>query len=383
MNVKWIFLACFLPWMVACSEGGSPSPAVKNYVVKGDPDLIVAGSQMSPQSLLTKDNVQELSHYALHFLVTFQQKEKAKDPAADQGDLERKNAPPTEESKEISYRVVVQAVDRETTVLEFAGFPIQMVLKEDGAGRLQLVAMKSGQESLDVTALHWSATADKSVFSVLFKYQDAINGKGVGAIYLKREAEKKKRPLYSRVYQYLAGPGVGVKWNSETTLELEVCGADEDLAHSRNGVALWSEALKGRLDIRLKATKKFKPFSDLKQRCIYAIDLYDNAPEAYNFGVTVPILDRGSGEIIDSDIIIFNKAFERAKEKLKEKETSEYALLYALDRYKSITYTHELGHLLGLHHQFDGTKSIMSYEFDATSLSDYDVKAIQELYPKK
>ena len=36
---------------------------------------------------------------------------------------------------------------------------------------------------------------------------------------------------------------------------------------------------------------------------------------------------------------------------------------------------HELGHLLGLGHKFDGTLSVMSYEFDAKSLSTYDIRS--------
>ena len=45
------------------------------------------------------------------------------------------------------------------------------------------------------------------------------------------------------------------------------------------------------------------------------------------------------------------------------------------------TARHELGHLLGLAHQFDGTRSIMSYEKEDVEIYDYDIEAIQELYP--
>ena len=42
---------------------------------------------------------------------------------------------------------------------------------------------------------------------------------------------------------------------------------------------------------------------------------------------------------------------------------------------------HEMGHALGLDHQFDGTPSIMSYDFESPAeLTDYDKAAIQDLY---
>jgi predicted Zn-dependent protease len=46
------------------------------------------------------------------------------------------------------------------------------------------------------------------------------------------------------------------------------------------------------------------------------------------------------------------------------------------------TSLHEIGHFLGLHHQFNpAIPSIMSYaEKNESKLYDYDVKAVQHLY---
>ena len=47
------------------------------------------------------------------------------------------------------------------------------------------------------------------------------------------------------------------------------------------------------------------------------------------------------------------------------------------------TITHEFGHLLGLHHEFDGNPSIMSYNHDETEITQFDIEAVTQLYPYK
>lgn len=44
--------------------------------------------------------------------------------------------------------------------------------------------------------------------------------------------------------------------------------------------------------------------------------------------------------------------------------------------------SHEFGHMLGLGHPFESkVDSIMGYDEKITTLTDYDVKAVQALYP--
>jgi predicted Zn-dependent protease len=91
-------------------------------------------------------------------------------------------------------------------------------------------------------------------------------------------------------------------------------------------------------------------------------------------GVTFTTLDLVNYSHIDSDILIFEKDLEAVSRNRPE------LLIPELTR----TLKHEMGHFLGLDHQFkDEIHSIMSYRPSDDELFDYDKKAILELYPLK
>ena len=75
-------------------------------------------------------------------------------------------------------------------------------------------------------------------------------------------------------------------------------------------------------------------------------------------------------EIIDSDIIIWNKEF--------QKINPNY--VFPAEISPSRTIVHEMGHFFGLHHKFNGTKSVMSYKRKHHKIFEYDAKALRELY---
>ncbi|KYG65564.1 hypothetical protein AZI86_00340 [Bdellovibrio bacteriovorus] len=384
MNFRFLFIAIALLTLSACGDSGSSAPPeIKEYVIKGDPDEFIAGATLDTTSPYNADNVQQLSNYSLISLIEFAQKG-APDKYTSKEELQEKNSNKETDTapERKTYRLNIKPGPGTKFIGTVENLGAEFEFTPDNNGHLQLTQVKGDKQTMAVRTLHWSQTPDKSTISILFSYENADSGKGIAAIYFKADSVQKKIPLYDKVYQYLAGAGVGIAWNQEKTLTVKSCGANVNEAWAKIGVEAWSKALGNRLKLSYEKSTTYAPFSDLNQRCIYALNIYDKSPGNANLGTTPSILDLNSGEIIDSDVIIFNAAFKTLEQKYKDAGYQDLQVQSALKKDESITYTHELGHLLGLHHKFDGTQSIMSYDFNTTVLTNYDIKAIQTLYPR-
>ncbi len=226
-----------------------------------------------------------------------------------------------------------------------------------------------------VEVLHFSVSEDKQNFSVLFAEHDIQSGgKCLVAMYYTKKLEgdflEKINP-----FKYLRGLGVAVRWSKQKPIEIELSGQNIDSIkeHVEAGVQQWNLALDSLQTIELKQPEKFYPFSDLNHHGIYYVDSFriDPRERVAMLGLTSS-LDFGTSHFIDADIFIFKGEFQKDPKRHDPK-----------DRYAKYSRTvwHELGHFLGLHHQFDGTESIMSYDFsDNGKISTYDKDAIRALY---
>lgn len=379
-----ILLGLCLISAVACSKketDASEAPTVSTYVVKGDPHLVLAGAQMKPDSPYTAQNIMDLNDYSLTAIASFVEKEKT--TSSDSVDLEQEEAPADGETPDTSFRLNVTQKDATSYSASLAGFGMDLLFVQDSSGKLQIKSLHADNETMNVNVLHWSQATDGNFISVLLDFTDPVAGKTIAGLYFRREGTQAVLPSLSTQYNYLAGPGVGISWDNHATLKLEVCGDASQLSAAASAMNNWKSALLGRLDIQVSQATQYGPFTELNQHCLYMVDTYISDPrtEVANFGVTLTILDRKRGRIADSDVMIFKAEFDKLRAPLTAAGATASQLQSTLQYYKNITFIHELGHFLGLDHQFDGTLSIMSYKFNTQVLTSYDVQAIQALYP--
>jgi hypothetical protein len=238
-------------------------------------------------------------------------------------------------------------------------------------------AIFTTNSGIDAQLLHLSISKNKKTISFLVYLTDPSTGlRSLRALYFSR-GTKSRLNRTDKPYEYFAGTGVKIAWPKTKPVQLSLCNSDSETQQlvTANSINQWQSALGDSLKVDYEGpTEKYPPFSDLNFRCIYIVDTYisEPNPELANTGKTALIPNIEKSEISDADVMIF-------KTELKKKNPSENQYYYTID----LTWTmlHELGHFLGLGHQFNGTKSIMSYDKNrVTTIESHDIEAIQALY---
>jgi Matrixin len=382
-KVIYIFAAiCTSLLLTACPSDPRPYNSRKKIYVLGNPENIIAGAKLEPEyDLNFFKNTKELQ---LITITEFEQTE-----AVEVGrkiDLEKENAATEETQERKNPKVSVHFSDDAKSVkLKFVNTGISFTLTHSADGKPILAAEKISNRNgkavivkrQDLQILHFSVSANKNTMSLLYLGEDKKKMKTMGAIYLAKNALKVELPRASKEYFYTLGRGLRYIWDPTKPVELNICGSN--IANSLSNeidasVKKWQQALGNKLQINLSVPREFKPFTDLNQHCIYLTENYlaSGNPNYGSFAVTATMIDDSKAHIIDSDIIIFRGEFRKTKLDIFDDRLRK-ALQY--------TITHELGHFLGLDHQFtDGVPSIMSYEYKVDGPTRYDTEAIQALY---
>lgn len=346
--------------------------ALKTIFVHGDPMEVVYGSTFRKTSVIEENKVEKFDGFSLESIFQFTEKDEVVEKA-DVGSIEVGNEATeddhTKVKEENNYKFEKRGNEYVYTGLKKIEFSFEVVDE-----KLEIKSFEIEGASYDTSVVHYSLRDDGNAFSILVTTNEAVSGKVLLAFSFTRRTYQKLIPKTDKKYKYLYGAGIEMPWSNKEALELNICGGLvskklEDIY--KNSIREWDGALKNRLTIKTAHLYDYPPFSDLNTHCIYTVPDYQTipSPRRMNAATTYTVGNIYQGKLIDSDVIVWVKENAKTGRLLEDQPSLE----------KSVA--HEVGHFLGLDHQFaKEIPSIMSYA-DVRQVTDYDVAAIAELYP--
>ncbi len=402
----FLALSTFL-LLAACSSDDGPSP-VTEIKINGDPLNFIAGTKKDTTSgiptRVLQDPDQEWQVRVVQLLTERQEKPKE--------NIEEGNEPLTNDDVEDTREsTLIYKISKDSANNQWIMDPtnknnklnINRFFFVEREGKLFLHSLGTSQANdfrfNQFTPQHYSLAQDEKSFSFLFSLPVDFDP-GIGretllmAVYfIKKENEGLLSQMVNTAYNYLYGPGVKVAWNQKRPQTLLICGnAGESRRYSglvAEAATEWKPVLKDRLDFDYQfATEACPPFSDINTQTVtHAPDIIIvEGPEDLTAAVTIPTPDFFKSELLDSDIWFIEGEWDELLESVHPDASLALPGLVDSPVFRSDykwTMVHEIGHYLGLHHQFDGTPSVMAYGDGTDRIYTYDREALFELYPLK
>lgn len=352
-----ITLACALLTVTSCTDS-RPKPAPVRSVYMGDPADIFAGTtraEIIPRDFFKTNDLFILQNqFEFKSVHNYDSKKEASSFGVEFQYLEDPDGSAALTSE--LFKIVLSPVE--------GGFKIESIL--------------SGSKVLPAKLLHFSATPDKKLFSLLIMDSaDSKTNKTVTALYFGRyQNELRPAKAIPTRYNYTYGPGSIFRWSKDKQIDLSICqGVDARLLPElRKSLAIWLEALKPSVKVSLEFASAAFPFSDLNQHCISIIDGFERNPDPKfsSYGATYTVSDLETHTFVDVDVFLFKAEFEKGGHPFMSDE---------VESFRSRTFIHELGHFFGLEHPSGTSPSIMSYDWSLENkLYPYDLQAVGALY---
>jgi len=379
-NLRLLFLI-ILALASACGSGarkGRNTAIPERYFVLGDPRVMIEGTSADTQSFITTEKIADFDDYTLAGFTVFA-------PKIDTSTIDRVTS---QEELEEENKTDGTVLESELNIYSFSVTGGKALYRAQGSGfddypRLEFTQVNNRWELTAVSgetvfAEHYSLAQNGRVFSILVSNSDELGNYLAALTFTRIDGPQKPVPDLKNSYQYIVGTGIAVGWPSP--LKISVCG---DLNESNKttfskSISNWSIATGdsvgtlGGLSYSIDFASQPKPFNDVNQHCINLVKNYrlEDQEDLAVFGVTLPTIDFQEFTLVDSHIFIFYDALAKFREPVLT------------------TATHEVGHMLGLGHEFSRSSrgvilhpSIMGYS-GVNSITSWDAEAILALYPK-
>ena len=392
-----ILLFALASLITACS-GDSPQAVPPTIIpVKGDPMTFLRNTQGDtevgiPASLFAEDQSTWMLIKNGFVEVQQEQIDSLEQAAEDQAPTTTEEIEQAEAQAELFVMPQISE-DTDLTTIDFEsnqGLTLRFNVSD---GKLLLDQIFTTSDPSDQVAPlkihHYSASIEKDAFSILISFDFLPGRKALQAFYFTRFQDVSvMEQTLNTAYNFLFGPGVGIGWDQSKPVTPTLCHQSAHMyAYSdwaREAVKAWNPALEGRLVVATQDRfDSCPPFSDLNTQTISHIDnwIEIQSTEVSTSAFVLPIPNIFTSKMVDADMFVIEKEWTKGigEEQVDFDDPRILANPVVSDLYR-FTITHEMGHILGLHHEFD-EYSVMGYG-SAETITLFDESWIQELYPK-
>lgn len=382
MNMRFVGVYTILllaTHLLACGKGKSsskkPSPQVSRYFIHGNPEELIAGSSLNMRTFLRLDVLDEFQNFELSGYASFSQRSPRKE-FKDWKEVEKENSTELSEEEDLTKEEPItwrfdKILDNSYQLHQTSGSRRDSLRFKVRDGGLELDSMNG----FPVTVKHYSLKNDKKAFSFLFTVNDPEYGLTLSSVTFTARSQEPKEPQRIGDFSFLFS-NFAIKWAE--AISIDATGPLNELTKGtiRQSLSAWftKSTDAATHPVGLTFSENFPPFSDLNHHGITIVPSF-RAESGERFvvkGLNLSAVDTSTWSLVDSDIFIFAAS-------------ADQPYNGASDR----TIVHELGHFLGLGHEFAKRESgaslyssVMAYLHASDDVTERDREAIRALYGK-